>query len=115
MEGGFICPFVVIDSADLGETTVLLQALCLTIFNLSTMQETCLSTNGNEGGLCDVKLSRHCYFCLPLTCLEKPELRLALPVLVPGSTETLFVISTLCCQPAAPFRVYATRHSLPHL
>ena len=31
---GFICPFVVIDHTDLGETNVVAQVLCLTILNL---------------------------------------------------------------------------------
>ena len=39
---GFICPFVVEDPTDLGATIVVAQALCLSIFNLSPTQKTCL-------------------------------------------------------------------------
>ena len=45
---GFICPLVVDDPPDLGATIVVAQALCLSIFNLSPTQKTCLSTNGNK-------------------------------------------------------------------
>ena len=39
----FICPLVVIDPTDLGATTeLLLQALCLFIFNQSPTQDTCI-------------------------------------------------------------------------
>ena len=49
---GFICPFVVIDPTDLGATIVVAQALCLTIFNLSLTQNTCLFTDGNKASVC---------------------------------------------------------------
>ena len=39
---GFICPFVVDDPTYLVATIVVAQALCLSIFNLSPMQKTCL-------------------------------------------------------------------------
>ena len=41
---GLICPFVVFDHYQifLGATIVIVQALCLTIFNLSLTQNTCL-------------------------------------------------------------------------
>ena len=41
---GLICPFVVFDHYQifLGATIVIVQALCLTIFNLSPTQNTCL-------------------------------------------------------------------------
>ena len=45
---GFICPFVVDDPTDLGATIVVAQALCLSIFNLSPTQKTCLFTDGNK-------------------------------------------------------------------
>ena len=48
LQVGFICPFVVEDPTDLGATIVVAQALCLSIFNLSPMQKTCLFTNGNK-------------------------------------------------------------------
>ena len=43
---GFICPFVVDDPTNLGATMVDAQALCLSIFNLSPTQKTCLFTDG---------------------------------------------------------------------
>ena len=48
---GFISPFVVDDPTDLGATFVVAQALCLSIFNLSPMQKTCLFTNGNKANV----------------------------------------------------------------
>ena len=48
LQVGFICPFVVIDPTDLGATFAVAQALCLTIFNLSPTQKTCLFTDGNK-------------------------------------------------------------------
>ena len=47
----FICPFVVIDPTDLG-AFVVAQALCLTIFNLSPMQNNYLFTDGNKANVC---------------------------------------------------------------
>ena len=47
----FICPFVVIDPTDLGATIIFAQALCLTIFNLSLVQNTCLFTDGNKASV----------------------------------------------------------------
>ena len=49
---GFICPFMVIDPTDLGTTIVVTQDWCLTIFNLSTLQNTCLFANGNKASVC---------------------------------------------------------------
>ena len=49
---GFICPFVVIDSTDSGMTSVVAQALCLTILNLPPTQNTCLFTNCNDASVC---------------------------------------------------------------
>ena len=58
---GFICPFVVIDPTDLGVTTELLfQALCLSIFNLSQTENSCLFTDGNKACLF-VFIMVHCY------------------------------------------------------
>ena len=54
LQVGFICPFVVIYPTDLGATIVVAQALCLTIFNLSPTQKTCLFTDGNKASVCDV-------------------------------------------------------------
>ena len=51
---GFICPFVVVDPTDLGATIVVAKALCLTIFNLSPTQKTCLFTDGNKASVCDL-------------------------------------------------------------
>ena len=51
LKAGFICPFVVDDPTDLGATIVVAQALCLSIFNLSPTQKTCLFTNGNKANL----------------------------------------------------------------
>ena len=48
---GFICPFVVDDPSDFGATIVVAQALCLSIFNLSPTQKTCLFTNGNKANV----------------------------------------------------------------
>ena len=48
---GFICPFVVDDPTYLGVTIVVAQALCLSIFNLSPTQKTCLFTNGNKANV----------------------------------------------------------------
>ena len=48
---GFICPFVVNDPTYLGATIVVAQALCLSIFNLSPTQKTCLFTNGNKANV----------------------------------------------------------------
>ena len=48
---GFICPFVVDDPTDLGATIVVAQALCLSIFNLSPTQKTCLFTDGNKANV----------------------------------------------------------------
>ena len=48
---GFICPFVVNDPTDLGATIVVAQALCLSIFNLSPTQKTCLFTYGNKANV----------------------------------------------------------------
>ena len=48
---GFICPFVVIDPIDLGATIVVAPALCLTIFNVSPTQNTCLFTDGNKASV----------------------------------------------------------------
>ena len=48
---GFICPFMVDDPTDLGATIVVAQALCLSIFNLSPTQKTCLFTNGNKANV----------------------------------------------------------------
>ena len=48
---GFICPFVVDDPTDLGATIVVAQALCLSIFNLSPTQKTCLFTKGNKANV----------------------------------------------------------------
>ena len=45
---GTVCHFVVIDPNYLGTTILVVQAVCLTIFNLSPMQNTCLLTKGNE-------------------------------------------------------------------
>ena len=45
---GFICPFVVDDPTYLGTTIMVAQALCLSIFNLSPTQKTCLFTNDNK-------------------------------------------------------------------
>ena len=52
LQVGFICPFVVIDPTDLGATIVVAQALCLTIFNLSPTQKTCLFTDVNKASVC---------------------------------------------------------------
>ena len=51
LQVGSICPFVVIDSTNLGATIVVAQALCLTIFNLSPTQKTCLFTDGNKASV----------------------------------------------------------------
>ena len=51
LKAGFICPFVVDDPTDLGLTIMVAQALCLSIFNLSPAQKTCLFTNGNKANL----------------------------------------------------------------
>ena len=51
LKDGFICPFVVNDPTYLGATIVVAQALCLSIFNLSPMQKTCLFTNGNKANV----------------------------------------------------------------
>lgn len=60
---GFICPFVVDDPTDLGATIVVAQALCLSIFNLSPTQKTCLFTNGNKANVsADVLLPFFLYF-----------------------------------------------------
>ena len=48
---GFICPFMVDDPTYLGETIVVAQALCLSIFNLSPTQKTCLFTDGNKANV----------------------------------------------------------------
>ena len=48
---GFICPFVVDDSTNLGATIVVVQALCLSIFNLSHTQKTGLLTDGNKANV----------------------------------------------------------------
>ena len=48
---GFICSFMVDDPIYLGATIVVAQALCLSIFNLSPMQKTCLFTNGNKANV----------------------------------------------------------------
>ena len=49
---GVICPFVVLDPTNLGATKELLfQSLCLSIFNLSPTQNTCLFTDGNKANL----------------------------------------------------------------
>ena len=48
LQVGFICPFVVIDPTDLDTPIVVSQALCVTIFNLSLTQNTCLFTDGNN-------------------------------------------------------------------
>ena len=52
LQVGFICPLVVIDTTNLGVTIVVAQALCLTIFNLSPTQKTCLFTDGNKASVC---------------------------------------------------------------
>ena len=48
---GFICPLVVIDSTTLGATIVVVQTLCLTIFNLTQTQNTCLFTDGKKASV----------------------------------------------------------------
>ena len=48
LKAGFICPFVV---DDLGATIVVAQAICLSIFNLSHTQKTCLFTDGNKANV----------------------------------------------------------------
>ena len=48
---GFICPFVIDDPTDLGATFVVAQALCLSMFNLSPTQKTCLFTYGNKANV----------------------------------------------------------------
>jgi len=45
---------VVDDPTDLGATIVVAQALCLSIFNLSPTQKTCLFTNGNKANVSDI-------------------------------------------------------------
>ena len=44
LKAGFIFSFVVDDPTDLGVAIVVAQVLCLSIFNLSPMQKTCLLT-----------------------------------------------------------------------
>ena len=56
---GFICPFVVDDPTDLGATIVVAQALCLSIFNLSPTQKTCLFTDGNKANVSGTGLEPH--------------------------------------------------------
>ena len=48
LEVGLICPLVLIDPAYSGGTIVAVWALCLTTFNLSLTQNTCLFTDGNK-------------------------------------------------------------------
>ena len=48
---GFACPFMVIDHTNLGATILVSQAWCLTVFNLSPTQKTCLFTNGNKASV----------------------------------------------------------------
>ena len=48
LKAGFICLFVVDDPTYLGATIMVAQALCLSIFNLSPTQKTCLFTDGNK-------------------------------------------------------------------
>ena len=58
---GFMCPFVVIDPTNLGATIVVAQSWCLTTFNLSPTQNTCLFTNGNKASVCRWILSAWCW------------------------------------------------------
>ena len=58
---GFICPFVVDDPTDLGATIVVAQALCLSIFNLSPTQKTCLFTNGNKANVSGYWMIKNCH------------------------------------------------------
>ena len=59
----FICSFVVIDPTNLGAITEFLsQGLCLSIFNLSPTQNTCLFFDGNKASLCVEPLWRVCLF-----------------------------------------------------
>ena len=44
---------VVIGPTNSGATIVVAQALCLTVFNLSPTQNTCLFTDGGKAGVCD--------------------------------------------------------------
>ena len=71
LQVGFICPFVVIDPTDFGATIVVAQAVCLTIFNLSPTQKTCLFTDGNKSSVCVTPGTR--FLCSHVT---RPQLEL---------------------------------------
>ena len=51
----FICPVMVIDPTYLGATVVVARALCLTSYNLSLTQKTCLFTDGHQARVCAVR------------------------------------------------------------
>ena len=57
---------MVIDPTDLGATIVVAQALCLTIFNLSSTQITCLFTDGNKASVCGQRQPHSCLALLSL-------------------------------------------------